>query len=67
MTGADCKSTSAVASDENSGLGPCPLFRNVALNGGQRYWLKVRAGAGAAGHVKDGTMYTLVIDFVYAP
>ncbi len=46
-------------------LGPCPLLKGIALTGGQRYWLKVRAGAGAAAHIVNGTMYTLVVDFVY--
>src|SRR5262249_36070806 len=63
LTGDDCNHTTVVATDENSGLGPCPLFHGVAVTGGQIYWLKVRAGAGAAGKIKNGAMYTLVIDF----
>jgi len=63
LGGIDCSHTSVVVTDENSGLGPCPLLRNVQLVGGQRYWLRVRAGAGA--QIKPGAMYTMVVDFVY--
>jgi hypothetical protein len=65
LGGNDCKHTAVIATDENSGLGPCPLFRGVPVVGGETYWLRVRAGTGAAGKIKNGAMYTLVIDFLY--
>jgi len=64
LTGTECGNTSLVVSDDNSGLGPCPQLDGVPLVGGQRYWLRVRAAAGAP--VKKGAIYAMVIDFVYA-
>jgi hypothetical protein len=66
VTGKDCNhATQLVKSDENGGLGPCPQLSDVQLVGGQKYWLAVRAGFGAAAKIANGTPYTLVVDFIY--
>ena len=48
-------------SDDNSGLGPCPLLENVALDPNQTYWLRIHLATGAP--LPFPAMYSMVIDF----
>jgi hypothetical protein len=61
-TGDACAGAALVpgASDDNSGLGPCPLLDDIALTGGQRYWLRIRLAANAP--VPASPSYAMVVD-----
>jgi hypothetical protein len=61
LSGDDCSTAVVVASDDNSGLGPCPLLTVPSLAGGKRHWLRISPVAGAT--VSSGAPYSMVIDF----
>jgi hypothetical protein len=61
MSGASCQAAATiVASDDNSGLGPCPRLENVQLQGGTHYWLRLHLAHAAP---VTSASYAMVVDF----
>jgi hypothetical protein len=61
VSGGSCQAASTIlASDDNSGLGPCPRLEDVQLSANTKTWLRIQLAPGAP--VQAAT-YSMVIDF----